>query len=235
MELIRCKDLSFGYENKTVLQGVNFSINEQDYLCVVGENGSGKSTLIKGLLSIIKPIKGQIVFADKKLSKQIGYMPQQSSNQMDFPASVFEIVLSGCLNNIGSGIFYRKRHKQLALKNIDLLGISALKNRCYRDLSKGQQQRVLLARALCSTDRILVMDEPTAGLDPKVTKELYALFRQINQEAGITIIMISHDIERSVEYASHMLHLGNKQLFFGKTEDYVQSEIGKEARWFEQL
>lgn len=227
MNLITCKNLSFEYEGIPAVNDINFSVGSHDYLCIIGENGTGKSTLIKGLLRLKKPFQGEIIFHEDLLANEIGYLPQQTIVQKDFPASVFEVVLSGCLNNLAFRPFYRKKEKNLAKKNMENLGISHLKNHCYRDLSGGQQQRVLLARALCATKKIVILDEPAAGLDPIVTNELYEIINNINKELGITVIMVSHDVNAAVKYASHILHLHNKQLFFGEIEDYLKSTVGK--------
>ncbi len=200
MPILKATDLGVGYESP-VLQNINFEINEGDYFCIVGENGSGKTTLMKTMLGLQQPISGEISYGDGLKKNEIGYLPQQSDVQRDFPASVYEIVLSGCQNSLGKGFFYSKDHKQLAETNIKRMGIESLKNRCYRELSGGQQQRVLLARALCATKRVLLLDEPVAGLDPTVTHEMYQLIKQLNHE-GLTVIMISHDIENIKNYAT---------------------------------
>lgn len=223
--LIRCKDLVLGYETGVVLTGVSFAVHAGDYLCIVGENGSGKSTLIKALLSLKSVSSGKIEFGEGLKKNEIGYLPQQTSAQKDFPASVWEVVLSGCLNSRGLKPFYSATQTRRALDNIEKLDLAKYKKRSYRELSGGQQQRVLLARALCATKKLILLDEPTAGLDPVVTNEFYRLIKRINDE-GITVIMVSHDIESAVKYSSHILHLHNKPLFFGKTEDYLKSEVG---------
>ena len=226
MPLITCQDVSFAYEGNTAISDLNFDVPGGDYLCVVGENGSGKSTLIKGLLRLKSPQTGSILMGDGLRANEIGYLPQQTAAQKDFPASAYEVVLSGHLGARGILPFYSRTDKALAEENIKLLGIQELRNRCYRELSGGQQQRVLLARALCATKKLLLLDEPVAGLDPVVTQELYRLIEKINQETGITVIMVSHDIQSAVKYAKHILHLKNTQVFFGKTEDYLKSEVG---------
>jgi zinc transport system ATP-binding protein len=227
MSLISCKDVSFTYEGNVVLSNLNFSVERGQYLCIVGENGAGKSTLIKGLLRLKNPDQGAIVTGDGLKSKQIGYLPQQTLVQRDFPASVYEVVLSGKLNNLGLLPFYRRADKEDAIRQLQLLGITDLKNRSYRELSGGQQQRVLLARALCASKELLVLDEPVSGLDPIMTGELYALIEKINQVENRTIVMVSHDIRGAIRYATDILHLGKTQLFFGKKEDYLKSEIGR--------
>ena len=226
MALLTCRDLNLGYDGKTVVKGLNFSVDSGDYLCIVGENGSGKSTLMKTILRLRQPIAGTIEFGDGLRASEIGYLPQQTVVQKDFPASVREIVQSGCLNRCGLRPFYTKREKLMAAENMSRLGISELAGACYRELSGGQQQRVLLARALCATGKLLLLDEPTAGLDPVVTTELYELIARLNRESGITVIMITHDIAATEKYASHVLHICHEPLFFGVAADYFRSEIG---------
>ena len=223
MPQLTCQNLTLGYEGKTVISGLSFAVEAGDYLCIVGENGSGKSTLMKTILRLKTPDSGQIITDDGLTSKEIGYIPQQTAAQKDFPASVREVVRSGCLNRCGLRPFYNRREKQMAEENMEKLGIAPLAKRCYRELSGGQQQRVLLARALCATRKILLLDEPAAGLDPKASAEMYTLIEALNRD-GITIIMISHDIAASVQYASHILHIGAQSaLFFGTKADYVKS------------
>ncbi len=225
MAQLTCNNLTIGYDGKTVLKGLNFSVNRGDYLCIVGENGSGKSTLMKTILHLLAPLEGSIVIENKQQPGGIGYLPQQTVVQKDFPASVWEIVLSGCLNRCGLRPYYSRDEKQLSRENMEKMGISHLSKRCYRELSGGQQQRVLLARALCAAGKMLLLDEPVSGLDPKATAEMYELIQKLNEE-GITIIMISHDIGAAVNYASHILHMGDP-LFFGTKDEYLDSSIGK--------
>ena len=226
-EQLICKNMELGYEGMTVAQGISFTINEGDYVCILGENGSGKSTLVKAILGLISPLGGEMIRTGGVKKNEIGYLPQQTVVQKDFPASVKEIVLSGFISKAGLRPFYTKAEKELARKTMERLDIIGLEKRCYRELSGGQQQRVLLARALCAAGRMLLLDEPVTGLDPKAQAELYELVSGLNKE-GVTIIMVSHDVAASVKYASHILHIGEKkQLFFGKTEDYLQSSTGK--------
>ena len=227
MALITCKNTSFAYEGHLVVEEIDFAVESGQYLCVVGENGSGKSTLIKGLLRLKQPAGGSITMGDGLLAKEIGYLPQQTVVQKDFPASVYEVVLSGRLSGRGLRPFYSREDKRQTEQNIERLGIENLRNRCYRELSGGQQQRVLLARALCATKKMLLLDEPVSGLDPIVTQELYDMIARINRELGITIVMVSHDIACAVRYASHILHLKNKQVFFGTADDYRETDVGR--------
>ena len=225
MALISCKNVVLGYENKPVVENLTFCLEEGDYLCIVGENGSGKSTLIRTILRLQSPMSGTLSYGDGLRKNEIGYLPQQTAAQKDFPASVYEVVISGCLNKSGLSPFYSAKQKAVAKENMELLGITHLKDRCYRELSGGQQQRVLLARALCASSKLLLLDEPVAGLDPKVTADMYEIIRSLNM-CGITVIMVSHDIEAAVQYSTHILHVAHTPLFFGKTEDYLASDAG---------
>lgn len=226
MAQLICQDLCVGYDGKAVLQDLSFAVFSGDYLCIVGENGSGKSTLMKTILGLQQPVRGRILTLDGLRKNEIGYLPQQTQVQKDFPASVREIVLSGCLGRCGSRPFYNKGEKQLALDAMDKMQITQLARRCYRELSGGQQQRVLLARALCATQKMLLLDEPVSGLDPKVTAEMYALIEKLNREDGITVVMISHDMTAAIKYASHILHIGDT-VFFGAKAAYLQSPQGR--------
>lgn len=226
MAQITCKNLTLGYENRAIQENLNFSINTGDYLCIVGENGSGKSTLMKTLLHLQPPISGTIELGDGLRKNEIGYLPQQTLVQRDFPASVKEIVLSGCQGRCGWRPFYNKEDKEIARKSMEKMMIQDLQDRCYRELSGGQQQRVLLARALCAAQKILLLDEPVSGLDPKVTAEMYQLIQDLNKRDGITIIMISHDIEAAIRYATHILHIG-EHCFFGTKKQYLESSLGR--------
>lgn len=226
MTLLECKNLNFYYDKHQAVKNVNFSVSKGDYLCIVGENGSGKSTLLKGLLGLKSPFSGSITFNGIKQT-EIGYLPQQNPVQHDFPASVFEVVLSGCLSIKGLKPFYGRKDKQRANENMDKLGIKNLSKMSYRDLSGGQQQRVLLARALCATEKLLLLDEPASGLDPIVTLELYQLIDKLNKEHEITIIMISHDMLSSVKYANIILHLDTSLKFFGSVSEYKETSIFK--------
>ncbi|MBQ3578118.1 MAG: metal ABC transporter ATP-binding protein [Firmicutes bacterium] len=226
MALITCAGLSLGYEGREIIKDLNFTVSGGDYLCIVGENGSGKTTLMKTVLGLIPPMAGSVVMGDGLKAGEIGYLPQQTQVQRDFPASVREIVLSGCQSR-QKGFFYKADDRALADRNIERMGIKDLRDRCYRELSGGQQQRVLLARALCAAGKMIVLDEPVAGLDPRVTAEMYRLIEDLNKKDGITVMMISHDIGAALRYASHILHIG-RRVFFGTKEDYMSSVIGRE-------
>ena len=226
MAQLTCQKLCVGYGGRSVLQDLDFEVFAGDYLCIVGENGSGKSTLMKTILGLQPPIRGRILTGDGLRKNEIGYLPQQTIVQKDFPASVREIVLSGCQGRCGSRPFYNKEENQLAADAMDKMQITQLAKRCYRELSGGQQQRVLLARALCATQKMLLLDEPVSGLDPKVTAEMYRLIEDLNHRDGITVIMISHDMAAAVRFASHILHIGDT-VFFGTKADYLQSPQGR--------
>ena len=225
MPQIKVENLTLGYDGVPVASDISFSVKKGDYLCIVGENGSGKSTLVKALLHLNRPLSGHIIMGDNVSHKRFGYLPQQTPIQRDFPASVYEIVLSGCVGRMGLRPFYTKAEKRLAWDNMARLGILELAECSYRELSGGQQQRVLLARALCAAEDILLLDEPVAGLDPKVTAELYALIDQLNKKDGITIIMVSHD-KAAIRYASHVLHVKSDCHFFGTAQEYHDSPSG---------
>jgi zinc transport system ATP-binding protein len=226
--LINCRNAAFGYGGNAVVSGLDFSVHSGDYLCVIGENGSGKSTLLKGILRLIPPLRGDISISGEIRADEIGYLSQQAAAKNDFPAGVYEIVLSGNIGGMGLRPFYSRREKERAAESMRYLLIGDLKTRCYRELSGGQQRRVLIARALCSSPRLLVLDEPAAGLDPLVTAEVYELLKKLNQDMGITIIMVSHDIKGAVKFANKILHVKNRQCFFGETADYLHAGIGKE-------
>lgn len=220
MAQLTCQKLCVGYDGKPVPQDLDFEVFAGDYLCIVGENGSGKSTLMKTILGLQTPISGSILTGDGLRKNEIGYLPQQTQVQKDFPASVREIVLSGCQGRCGSRPFYNREEKKMAADAMEKMQIAPLAKRCYRTLSGGQQQRVLLSRALCATRKMLLLDEPVSGLDPKVTAEMYALIQKLNYEDGITVVMISHDLNAALQYASHILHIGDK-VFFGTKAAYL--------------
>ncbi|MDR2197141.1 MAG: metal ABC transporter ATP-binding protein [Coriobacteriales bacterium] len=227
MALIACQDAAFGYEGKAAVSALCFEVRPGDCLCVVGENGSGKSTLIKGLLRLLPPLEGTLVMGEGLKPTEIGYLPQQTAVQKDFPSSAFEVVLSGRLAARGIRPFYSRADKAIVRRVFRSLGIETLQNRCYRELSGGQQQRVLVARALAASGRLLLLDEPTAGLDPTATQELYRLLTEQNTASGVAVIMVSHDVRNAVRHASHILHLHTRQTFFGTTDEYVSSPVGR--------
>ena len=223
--LVSCVDAGLGYENRAIIEHLDFSVHRGEYICVVGENGSGKSTLIRTLLGLLKPVSGKVELAPSLHGGAIGYLPQQTQAQKDFPASVWEVVLSGVLNNDHRCPFYNKKDKAEAEKNMEKLNILDLKKRCYRELSGGQQQRVLLARALCATDSVLILDEPVTGLDPAASMEFYETIKDLNKKENVTIIMVSHDIKNALNYATHILHLEQENDFFGTVEEYKKSNV----------
>ena len=218
MAQLTCKNLTLGYDNRAIQEDLNFSIDAGDYLCIVGENGSGKSTLMKTLLHLQAPISGSIELGDGLKKNEIGYLPQQTAVQKDFPASVREIILSGCQNKCGIRPFYSRKEKQVASEMMEKLQITHISNKCFRELSGGQQQRVLLARALCATSKILLLDEPVTGLDPKASEEMYQFISRINREEDITIIMISHDVDNAINDATRVMKIG-KDISIRSAED----------------
>lgn len=226
--LVTCEHVDFGYENYDVVKDVSLEINPGDYLCIVGENGSGKSTLMKGILGLIKPTGGTLFVAEERKKSGIGYLPQQTPAQKDFPATVEEVVLSGCLGKRGNRPFYSRAERQVAEANMKRLGILELRKSCYRDLSGGQKQRSLIARALCATDKLLILDEPISGLDPAAIMDFYHLIRQLNQKEQVAILMVSHDIGNIIHQANKILQLKQTVQFYGTVEEYRQSVYGKE-------
>ncbi len=220
--ILDCRDVSFAYDGKTVISNINFIVNDGDYLCIVGENGSGKSTLLKGILRLKSPEGGKINFGFSR--NDVGYLPQQNLHHRDFPASVYEVIMSGSVSKMK--LFHTSEDKRKAIEKMEKVRISELKNKSFKELSGGQMQRTLLARALMSAEKVLVLDEPVSGLDPIASEEMYSLISDLNNR-GMSVIMVSHDINQAVKYATHILHLGKQQLFFGTKEEYLSSEIGK--------
>ena len=226
MTQLTCQNLSVGYDGKAVLRDLNFTVRAGDYLCIVGENGSGKSTLMKTILGLL-PVGGSLAAGHGLRKNTIGYLPQQTDVQKDFPASVREIVLSGCQARCGLRPFYRRAEKQLAADAMEKMHITPLAKRCYRELSGGQQQRVLLARALCAADRLLILDEPVTGLDPAATQDLYKTLRYLNEKEKMAVIMVTHDMRGALREAHTILHIGRDGWFFGTVAEYLASPAGK--------
>ena len=226
--LLKCEHVDFGYENQDAVIDVSLEVSTGDYICIVGENGSGKSTLMKGILGLLKPTEGKIEISEELKKAGIGYLPQQTAAQKDFPATVFEVVISGCLGKRGNRPFYSPKEKQTALSNLERLGIADLKKSCFRDLSGGQKQRALIARALCATDKLLILDEPITGLDPSAIQDFYNIIRKLNREEQVAILMVSHDMANIVRQAGKILHLQQKALFLGTVQDYLKSGIGNQ-------
>lgn len=249
--LLECRKVTLGYENQSVVSNLDFQVQSGDYIAILGENGSGKSTLIKGLLGFIRPLDGEILKNSQQIEGSIGYLPQQTDAQRDFPATVQEVVLSGFLSAGKHRFFYTREEKQHAYANMKRVQMDKLRRKSYRELSGGQQQRVLLARALCAAEgsvlekasdrkasdktgrdqwgknRLLVLDEPTTGLDPAATMELYRILKELNEKENVTILMVSHDMENALAEAGKILHLGNHKSFFGLVEDYRHSDMSR--------
>lgn len=224
-DLIVCRDLSLGYEGQSVLSHLNLHIQSGDYLCVVGDNGSGKSTLLRGLLGLLPPLSGSIERAEELERGAVGYLPQQTRAQRDFPATVEEVVLSGFLNR--KGLFYSAAQRSQALMNLGKLGALELRAKSYRDLSGGQQQRVLLARALCAASRLLILDEPVTGLDPAAAQDLYKTLNYLNKKEGMAVVMVTHDLRPALRDAGTVLHIGHSGTFLGTPEEYLASPYGR--------
>lgn len=229
-ELIVCLDVSLGYEGQSVLTHLDLTIRTGDYLCIVGDNGSGKSTLLRGLLGLLPPQSGQILRSPELQRGAIGYLPQQTRAQRDFPATVYEVVLSGCLNQKKNRFFYSAAQKSQALMNMGKLGVLELKDQCYRDLSGGQQQRVLLARALCAASSLLILDEPITGLDPAAAQDLYKTLAYLNEKERMAVVMVTHDLKAALKSARTVLHIGRSSVFSGTVAEYLASPQGRRFR-----
>lgn len=228
MTLIKCSELTLGYDKKPIAPPITIEVNEGDFIAITGENGAGKSTLVKTLLGLTPPLSGKVSFGEGISHRDIGYLPQSAFIARDFPATVFEVVLSGCIGKAGAFPFYRKSHRATAERNMKRLGIWELRDRSFSLLSGGQAQRVLLCRALCATGRLLLLDEPVAGLDPAATHEMYDAVAHLNRHDKIAVLMVSHDICTTLGYATHILHLGREDIFYGTTDEYRRSEVGHE-------
>ncbi|MBQ3074340.1 MAG: ABC transporter ATP-binding protein [Ruminococcus sp.] len=226
MELLKAENLRYGYDGKTILKDVSFSVNEGDFICIVGENGSGKTTLVKGILGILQSYEGKIQYSKELTKSHIGYLSQQALHRKDFPASVSEVVLSGTLGHSFFGFGYSKAQRNIADKVMEKVGITHLRKKNFSELSGGQQQRVLLARALCATKKLVLLDEPTSALDPLITAEFYTLLKKLNKE-GVAVLMVSHDVSAAVKIASHIIHLDSDSVFFGTTHEYIHSDKGR--------
>ena len=224
MAEIICRDVTLGYGGVAVCEHLNFEINSGEYLCIVGDNGSGKSTLVKALLGLNDVVSGEIVKGEAMSLGGIGYLPQHSELQRDFPATVEEVVMSGCVGSLGRKFFFGGAQRKAALESMERLGISSLAGKRYSTLSGGQQQRALLARALCAAKKIILLDEPVSSLDPTTASEMYALIKGLCEE-GITVIMVTHDIGAAVRYADRILHMGEHPEFFDTVEEYKNSPV----------
>ena len=225
--MIKVEGLTIGYDNQIILKDLNLHIKEGEYVCIIGENGSGKSTLLKTIIGLNKPLAGKITLDDKT---SIGYVPQALQIQQDFPATVNEIIMSGCLKKMKWRPFYTKKERELAYKNMKLLKITSLKNKLISELSGGQQQRVLIARALCATSKVLFLDEPFTALDGYGALKLYGILKKLNKEEHVTIVMISHDIDMALRHANHVIHIDQTIVFDGPKEEYLESNLIKNIK-----
>ena len=226
MSQIVCKDVTLAYDGRVILDNINLEISKGDYLSIIGENGTGKSTFVKALLGLIRLSKGEIIFGEGLERDQIGYLPQQTVVQKDFPASVYEIVLSGCINRKGLFPFYTKEDRKRADEALKKINAYSLRKESFRELSGGQQQRVLIARALCATGQVLLLDEPTAALDPVVSNELYRAIAHLNKDHKITVILITHDSAAVTRDSNKILKLESNGYEFMTTAEYLQGQKG---------
>lgn len=224
MSIIEAKGITLAYDGYTAAENVSFTLNRGDYLCVVGENGSGKSTLLKAVTGELKPCKGELIIDRDVKREGIGYLPQQSKIQRDFPASVREVVLSGCVNRDRLGLFWNDSSKKRAEEAMEMMNLTSLEKKCFGELSGGQKQRTLLARAICASDKLLLLDEPVTGLDPDAAHEMYAAIRNINRELSCAVMMVTHDIGCATREADKMLSMCRGHYFFGGVEEYIRHE-----------
>lgn len=229
MAQLRCENISVGYEDGIVVSDVSFELNRGDYVCIVGENGAGKSSLLKGILGLAKIQGGKLEYGDGMSRADVGYLPQQKDYQKNFPATVKEVVMSGFLNKMGLRPYYNRAEKARAMEILSDFGMADYVRASFGSLSGGQKQRVLLARAMCATDKLLLLDEPTTGLDPVATEELYELLKRLNREKKTTILMVSHDLNKAVSDAGLILHVNKRSGcgYFGPADKYLDSEAAR--------
>ena len=221
MSLLEINNLVLGYEKQTIINNISFEVNNNDFILIVGSNGVGKSTLVKGILGLIKPLSGEINYNDLK-KKFVGYMPQETKVDANFPASVKEIVLSGLLNNMGFRPFYNKEDKKRLDEVLSILHIENLKNKSFSELSGGQRQKVLLARSLCATKKLLILDEPSNNLDQQSKAEFYTTLKHLNEGHNIAIIMITNDIDNDSLIGNKVLALKTDGYTFTSTDEYME-------------
>ena len=218
MAYLTCKNLTLGYEGHAIVSDLNFKVGKGDYLCIVGENGTGKSTLIKTLLHLQDAISGEVMAGDGLKAYEVGYLPQQTVVQKDFPATVEEIVLSGTLAKCGWRPFYSKVEKRMAEEKMKKMDVWNLRKSCYRNLSGGQQQRVGIARALAAEPQVMLFDEPTSALDPEWIGGVLDVMKEIAAD-GMTMIVVSHEMRFVKNVASRILFLEGGQIVEDNTPE----------------
>lgn len=217
--LINIKNLSINYGDCSIINNLSFDINEGDFLCIVGPNGSGKSTLIKAIIGEVKYSSGSIIFSPSIKQNAIGYLPQNNKINESFPATVTEIIATGCLNRHH---FMNKEMKQKITQTIKTLHIASIKDKEFSELSGGQRQKVLLARALCATSKLLILDEASNNLDYNSKISFYKMLKKLNETDNLTIVMVTHDLDHNNLLGNKILSLDRDQPFFGSTKEYIR-------------
>ena len=203
--LIKCRQLTLGYGSKDLVRDLDYDVNVEDYLCIIGRNGSGKTTFLRGLAGLLSPKSGDIELCEGLKKSEIGYLPQMTLVQRDFPASVEEIVLSAFQGKHRLLPFYGRAHRERAMECMALTRTESLRKSCFRELSGGQKQRVLLARALCAAERLLLLDEPVTGLDPESADTMYRIIKDLHKN-GMTIVMVTHDVDSALDDATRVMN-----------------------------
>ncbi len=235
--LLSFSGVTLGYPGVIALHDIDFEIHPGEFIGIIGPNGSGKSTLLKGVLGLLKPMAGEIVFHGDDFSKlsglkkhlnlirrRIGYVPQKNKNDLHFPATVKEVVLMGLYSQIGWFHPVQKIHREKTLESLKLVGMAEFCNRPIGELSGGQQQKVMIARALVSNPDLLMLDEPTASIDVYAQNMILETLERLNREQRITILMVSHDINEIVHFCDKILLLNGGFSKFGIPNQVLTKE-----------
>ncbi|MGB9877270.1 MAG: metal ABC transporter ATP-binding protein [bacterium] len=223
--LLEFKDVHLGYRGEVILPSVNLLIEEGDFLGIVGPNGAGKTTLLRAIAGVLKPIKGQVIVYKPNLS--LGYVPQRSLLDEAYPLTALEIASMGLYKKIGVLKPVRK-YEEKAREALRIVGLAGMEKKLYRELSGGQKQKVLLARALVSEPEILLLDEPITDLDVGSQKAMMDFLSDLNKEKGITILLVSHLLDVVAERANKIVMLGDGKVVSGTREEMLSPQRLKE-------